>query len=235
MHKQLLLKVIGNCRQRIEEGGCPTVPPFLVETLESAVVQLAARVMDLEPKPEAPSMYPSPPAAAELPEVVGYLIVADYGIKSHQDIYRTLPDWADLESNNPKVYPLVKLESAEQIVAAKEGEIARLNEWKDAVGGLVSSLRKLPTFDHEWGGDKNGWGFVFEWIKWVQNRAESAESRLAVVEAALETLLAKCPNCGGTGMVETGRIQFGYPSDSPCGLCANERKVFDAALKGVKK
>ncbi len=63
--------------------------------------------------------------------------------------------------------------------------------------------------------------------------AESAlsakEDRLAEVEAALETLLAKCPNCGGTGMVETGRIQFGYPSDSPCGLCANERKVFDAA------
>ena len=124
---------------------------------------------------------------------------------------------------------------ASQIIAANKAEIARLNEWKDAVGGLVSSLRKLPTFDHEWGGDKNGWGFVFEWIKWVQNRAESAESRLAVVEAALETLLAKCPNCGGTGMVETGRIQFGYPSDSPCGLCSNERKVFDAALQGVKK
>ena len=72
-------------------------------------------------------------------------------------------------------------------------------------------------------------------IETLEHDLTALRERLAVVGAALETLLAKCPNCGGTGMVETGRIQFGYPSDSPCGLCANERKVFDAALKGVKK
>lgn len=88
-------------------------------------------------------------------------------------------------------------------------------------GAIVESFN---TFDGKPSGD---------WIK--ASDYDDLRERLAEVEAALEYLLAKCPNCGGTGMVETGRIQFGYPSDSPCGLCSNERKVFDAALQGVKK
>lgn len=48
MHKQLLLKVVGNCRRRSAEGDCPTVEPFSVETLENAVIDLADRVMALE-------------------------------------------------------------------------------------------------------------------------------------------------------------------------------------------
>jgi len=66
MHKQLLIRVIANCRRRIQEGDCPTVEPIGVETLENAVVELADRVMALEPKPEAPTAFDptQPPAQA---------------------------------------------------------------------------------------------------------------------------------------------------------------------------
>lgn len=44
MHKDILDAVIKNCRQRIVDGDCPTVPHTPIETLENAVDDLAAEV-----------------------------------------------------------------------------------------------------------------------------------------------------------------------------------------------
>jgi hypothetical protein len=41
MHPAMLKEVIAVCRQRSDEGDCPTVDPFTVEQLEGAVIALA--------------------------------------------------------------------------------------------------------------------------------------------------------------------------------------------------
>ncbi len=44
-------------------------------------------------------------------------------------------------------------------------------EWKKSILGLVKTF---PEFnDYEWGGDKEGWGFVFELIKDLHKRANT--------------------------------------------------------------
>ena len=41
MHKKMLDEIIARCRQRLEEGDCPTVNSFNVELLEGAIIELA--------------------------------------------------------------------------------------------------------------------------------------------------------------------------------------------------
>ena len=43
MHKKMLDEIIARCRQRLEEGDCPTVNSFNVELLEGAIIELARR------------------------------------------------------------------------------------------------------------------------------------------------------------------------------------------------
>lgn len=59
--------------------------------------------------------------------------------------------------------------------------------YKSAINGcLAAVIKENPTLDHEWGGDRTGWGFVFEWIKWVGNRAVVAKQQLAQSEKTIE-------------------------------------------------
>lgn len=59
---------------------------------------------------------------------------------------------------------------------ACQKEKTAAEEWINAVRGCIFALiEKYPTFNHEWGGDRNGWGFSFEWVKWVLLRAQEAE------------------------------------------------------------
>jgi len=44
MHELILREVVATCRQRQREGDCPSIPPFPVEVLEDAVVQLHTRL-----------------------------------------------------------------------------------------------------------------------------------------------------------------------------------------------
>ena len=45
MHILMLEAIVTRCQQRIREGDCPTVPPFSVEQLEEAVVQLNREIL----------------------------------------------------------------------------------------------------------------------------------------------------------------------------------------------
>ncbi len=42
MHRNGLDEVIRQTRRRVEQGDCPTIPPFRVSTLEEAICDLAA-------------------------------------------------------------------------------------------------------------------------------------------------------------------------------------------------
>jgi hypothetical protein len=60
------------------------------------------------------------------------------------------------------------------------GELARLQQWKQSILSLVKTF---PEFESgEWAGNKNGWGFVFELIKWVYNELARLRARVAELE-----------------------------------------------------
>jgi rubrerythrin len=60
-------------------------------------------------------------------------------------------------------------------------EVERLSEWKDAVLGIV---KRIPEYETgEWGGDKEGWGFVFELVKWQTAELKKLQ---AIVKSAAE-------------------------------------------------
>lgn len=71
-------------------------------------------------------------------------------------------------------------------MADKNREIERLREWKDAVLGR---LKDLPDWNHAWGGDKEGWGFCFELLKFTKARIITSESDLAMARAEVERLI----------------------------------------------
>jgi hypothetical protein len=56
MHPLLVMEIVLRCKKRIEEGDCPTAPPFPVEMLEEALVWCAehAGMLDDEPESETP-------------------------------------------------------------------------------------------------------------------------------------------------------------------------------------
>jgi hypothetical protein len=62
----------------------------------------------------------------------------------------------------------------------------------------------------------------------ADRRMLKAEAKEAKFEAALKSLLAKCPNCGGAGEVATGVIQGNVPPLVPCGICAGERAILNS-------
>jgi hypothetical protein len=56
--------------------------------------------------------------------------------------------------------------------------VAIRQEWKDSVLGMI---KRIPEYETgEWGGDKEGWGFCFELIKW--QTAEVAKLRKGLKE-----------------------------------------------------
>lgn len=53
-------------------------------------------------------------------------------------------------------------------------ENARLTEWKSSV---LNALKTFPEFTAgEWGGDKEGWGFCFEIVRWAQRELARRQS-----------------------------------------------------------
>lgn len=61
-----------------------------------------------------------------------------------------------------------------------EGEVGRLQEWKSAVLGMV---KRIPEYETgSWGGDKEGWGFVFELVKWQTSEVKRLRASLDTAE-----------------------------------------------------
>jgi hypothetical protein len=72
--------------------------------------------------------------------------------------------------------PDVRLTMAELVA-----EVERLKEWRDSVSSAVKSA---PEFHSgHWAGDKEGWGFHFEFIRWlIRERAELVARVVALEE-----------------------------------------------------
>ena len=75
------------------------------------------------------------------------------------------------------------LAESERVRKEQADEIASLKQWKDSINGVVQCLiADDPSLDHEWGGDRSGWGFVFEWIKWVVAQRDSLREQLVAAQ-----------------------------------------------------
>lgn len=74
--------------------------------------------------------------------------------------------------------------AAESEVRRQAEEIASLREWKSSI---LNALKTVPEFETgKWAGDKEGWGFCFEFIHWM--RRENASLREQVAD---DLLIAK--------------------------------------------
>lgn len=62
------------------------------------------------------------------------------------------------------------LAAAGRAVEGLSSQLERLSEWKSSV---LSSLESKPDFvAGKWAGDKQGWGYVFEYINWIHRELE---------------------------------------------------------------
>ena len=88
--------------------------------------------------------------------------------------------------------------------AAEQGAAA-LREWKTAV---LSAVRHIPEYAGPWAGDKEGWGFAFEVIRWQTRHVEVLKQEAATLRAERDALraaleqIAKAPTFlqGGDGL-----------------------------------
>ncbi len=68
-------------------------------------------------------------------------------------------------------------------------EVARLTEWRSSIRGLIVALiAESPDWDHAWAGDREGWGFNFQWIKWAHTRAKAAEQGRDTLKRHLDAI-----------------------------------------------
>ena len=55
--------------------------------------------------------------------------------------------------------------------------VAALREWK---GGVLGAVKTIPEYTSgKWAGDKEGWGFVFELIRWQIREVAALRARVA--------------------------------------------------------
>lgn len=67
--------------------------------------------------------------------------------------------------------------SSENKVEEQEAEIARLKGWIESVSAAIATIPEFTT--GHWGGDKAGWGWHFEMVRYCQRQRETAEASLA--------------------------------------------------------
>ena len=79
-------------------------------------------------------------------------------------------------------FSIVELESILARIYAPE------REWKNAILGLLKTFPEWQT--GEWTGDKEGWGFCFEFIKWLHRNLKN-EEELESLRATIEKLIAR--------------------------------------------
>lgn len=61
-----------------------------------------------------------------------------------------------------------------------KAENDRLKEWRDSVS---SAIKQIPEFaTGKWGGDKDGWGYHFEIVRWITESYGDLTARIAKVE-----------------------------------------------------
>jgi hypothetical protein len=82
------------------------------------------------------------------------------------------------------LYQIVeRVEKAEAEISSLESRLQQAQEWRDSVSGAI---KQIPEFHSgKWCGDKEGWGFHFEVVRWLQRERESSESRLQVAQGEL--------------------------------------------------
>lgn len=106
--------------------------------------------------------------------------------------------WQDLlplmqaESETGYADKVAALDIIERALTAADASIAELTrerdearEWRKSIRGLCVAL---GSDANSWAGDKDGWGFNFEFIKWLHTRANAAEVALAASQAEVERL-----------------------------------------------
>lgn len=59
-------------------------------------------------------------------------------------------------------------------------EIDRLKEWRDSVSNAIKQIPEFTT--GKWGGDKDGWGYHFEIVRWITESYGDLTARIAKVE-----------------------------------------------------
>lgn len=88
------------------------------------------------------------------------------------------------------------------LLAEARQEIDRLVEWKSSV---LSALKTFPEFQAgEWVGDKEGWGFCFELIRWAQRESAQHEADDQLLRSELDS--AGAPACEGQSV--TARVRW---------------------------
>ena len=71
-------------------------------------------------------------------------------------------------------------------LAEAQAEIERLKEWKSSVSQAVKALPEFHT--GEWYGDKDGWGYHFEVIRWMAREIAALRSQLMEAREALQAI-----------------------------------------------
>ncbi len=90
----------------------------------------------------------------------------------------------ELETAQSGLKTLVRFAEQKRDAAIQRAEQAE--EYRTTVAGVIASMIKQnPSLNHEWGGLRIGWGFAFEWIRWVSERAITSEALLASIKEAL--------------------------------------------------
>ncbi len=110
----------------------------------------------------------------------------DAALKRYRELYCALwvcpPDEFD---GTQEAYSaaLVEAERQNRKVGEYRAALAKLTEWRDSV---LSALKAKPEFvAAEWAGDKQGWGFVFEFINWLyRDRADKTVALAKLRDAA---------------------------------------------------
>lgn len=88
--------------------------------------------------------------------------------------------------------------AGQELVIASQQEIFALREWKAAILGKCKASDGFDAL--EWGGDKEGWGFVHYFIGHLETRALHAETVLAEQDATLVSrpMQARVEKTGGS-------------------------------------
>lgn len=73
-------------------------------------------------------------------------------------------------------------------------DVIELREWKAAIIGKCKASNSFDTL--EWGGDKEGWGFIHYFIGHLETRALQAEAQ---VETARAKAIEECAKIAETG------------------------------------
>lgn len=92
-----------------------------------------------------------------------------------------------------KWYPesLTKMQDDQQSELTRlRGEVERLTEWKSSVLGAIKQIPEFTT--GEWGGDKEGWGFCFELIRWITRSHTTLTADLGRARELISLIEERC-------------------------------------------